>query len=143
MSVVYVCLPSSLAALKQTFLIKFSLNTTAILGYVVYVPYIWGFPYTKCLMLIPFHFLVLWSVLALDAYDASEYGKRSSVMGALDFGLCSMAIGATGTGKTETLKDLTRAVGKKCIVFNCSPALDHIVIGKMFKVRTPNAVFGG
>lgn len=80
---------------------------------------------------------------ALNAYDAFQYGKRSSVMGALDFGLCSMAIGATGTGKTETLKDLTRAVGKKCIVFNCSPALDHIVIGKMFKVRTLPAILCG
>lgn len=59
-----------------------------------------------------------------------------SVMEALRMGLSSMALGATNSGKTETLKDLTKAVGKKGIVYNCNRTLDCIVLGKFFKVRT-------
>lgn len=57
-----------------------------------------------------------------------------SVMEALRMGLSSMALGATNSGKTETLKDLTKAVGKKGIVYNCNRTLDCIVLGKFFKV---------
>lgn len=55
-------------------------------------------------------------------------------MEAVRLGVSSMALGATGTGKTETIKDLTKAVGKKCVLFNCVPTLDYIVMGKFFKV---------
>lgn len=56
-------------------------------------------------------------------------------MGTMKLGLNSLANGGCGTGKMETLKDLTKAVGKKCVIFNCSATMDYTVIGTFFKVR--------